>query len=143
MATTGDLSADTPAARWAREHLEHDVVGWLTTVTPDGRPQSSVIAFILDGEDIIVYTQPGGVRARNLAANPHVAFNLRGDELGDHVLSIEGVATPDPSIPPLDRNEPYLAKYHEVAVHWGMPMEPTALEYSLPVRIHPTRVRFG
>ena len=33
MALAGDEAA------WAREHLETDVVAWLTTVADDGRPQ--------------------------------------------------------------------------------------------------------
>src|SRR5262245_51873085 len=46
-------------AAWAREHLERDVVAWLTTVAPDGRVQSSVISFLYDGDGVFFYSQPG------------------------------------------------------------------------------------
>jgi hypothetical protein len=37
----------------AREQLSSDVVGWLTTVAADGRPQTSVISFLWDGDGIL------------------------------------------------------------------------------------------
>ena len=40
------LDLATPGGAWAREHLASDIVGWLTTVAPDGTPQSSVVAFL-------------------------------------------------------------------------------------------------
>jgi len=43
-------------AAWAREHLERDVVAWLTTVAPDGRVQSSPISFLRDGADVYFYS---------------------------------------------------------------------------------------
>ena len=49
--TDGDPLAtalDGDGAAWAREHLERDVVAWLTTVSPTGRVQSSVISFLYD-----------------------------------------------------------------------------------------------
>lgn len=47
---TAALAGDDAA--WAREHLERDVVAWLTTVSSNGRVQSSVISFLHDGADL-------------------------------------------------------------------------------------------
>lgn len=135
------LDPTTPGGAWASEHLAGDIVGWLTTVSPDGQPQSSVVAFHWDGTDVVVYSQPRAPKVRNIAANPHVAFTLCGDAYGDHMLSMEGLASPDPTLPPQDEVEAYVAKYREPLEHWGMDAGETAREFSLPLRIRPTRIR--
>ena len=66
-------------AAWAREHLETDVVAWLTTVAPDGRPQSSVVSFLREGDTILVYSEPDTPKLRNIAHSPQVSFHLQSD----------------------------------------------------------------
>lgn len=126
---------------WAREHLEHDVVGWITTVSPDGMPQSSVISFFWDGDSIFFYSRPNTPKLRNIAHDPKVSFHLQSDTYGDHALVIEGAAEIDPSIQPSNRHEAYAAKYREPLAHWEMDEAQTATDFSVPIRIRPTRVR--
>ena len=133
------LEAD--GAAWAREHLESDVVGWLTTVAPDGRVQSSPISFLWDGETILFYSKPNTPKLRNIAAHPQVSFNLRSDEYADHMLIIEGRAAVDEATLPADVHPTYAAKYHEPLAHWEMDEARTAREFSVPIRITPTRIR--
>lgn len=135
----GLLAGDRGA--WAREHLEHDVVGWLTTVAADGRPQSSVISFLWEGDSIIFYSRPDTAKLRNIARSPLVSFHLQSDAYGDEVLSIEGTADVDRSVPPSDVYGPYQAKYVEPLAHWGMDEAQTARDFSVPIRIRPTRIR--
>jgi PPOX class probable F420-dependent enzyme len=130
-------------AAWAREHLEHDVVGWLTTVAPDGRVQSSVISFLNDGAHLVFYSRPGTPKLRNIAHSPLVSFHLQSDPYGDHLLIIEGLAAIDMAIPPMDAHERYVAKYREPHEHWGLDFTQTAREFRVPVRIRPSRVRVG
>jgi len=149
--TDNDQLADGPLpvalarddAAWAREHLERDVVAWLTTVAPDGRVQSSLISFLHDGADVFFYSQPNTPKLRNLAHSPLVSFHLQSDRYGDHSLIIEGTAIIDTSIPPLDAHERYQAKYREPHAHWGLDFTQTALDFRVPIRIRPTRVRLG
>jgi PPOX class probable F420-dependent enzyme len=133
------LASDDGA--WAREHLEADVVGWLTSVAADGRPQSSLISFLHDGPTIFFYSQPDTPKLRNIARSALVSFHLQSDPFGDHALIVEGVAEVDPSIPPSDVHEAYRSKYREPLAHWGMGEAATAQDFSVPVRIRPTRVR--
>jgi PPOX class probable F420-dependent enzyme len=133
------LAADEAA--WAREHLASDVVAWLTTVAADGRPQSSVISFLHDGATILFYSQPDTPKLRNIARSRLVSFHLQSDPYGDHALIIEGIATVDPSIPRSDQHIAYRTKYREPLVHWAMDEAATAADFSVPVRIRPTRVR--
>jgi PPOX class probable F420-dependent enzyme len=128
-------------ADWARRHLETDVVAWLTTVAPDGRPQSSVISFLRDGPTILFYSRPDTPKLRNIGRSPLVSFHLQSDPYGDHFLVIEGLAAVDPSIPPSDVHAAYRAKYREPLAHWEMDEAATAADFSVPVRIRPTRVR--
>jgi PPOX class probable F420-dependent enzyme len=128
-------------AAWAREHLATDVVGWFTTVAADGTPQSSPISFLWDGATIFFYSQPDTPKMRNLASSPRVSFTLRADEYADHYLVIEGDAAIDASIEPADVHPAYQAKYVEPLAHWGMDEAQAARDFSVPIRITPTRVR--
>jgi hypothetical protein len=49
----------------------------------------------------------------------------------------------DPTIPPSDRHTAYAAKYRDPLAHWEMDEAETARSFSVPVRIHPRRVRVG
>ena len=138
---TAALARD--GADWAREHLERDVVAWLTTVAPDGRVQSSLISFLHDGPGVFFYSEPNTLKLRNIGHSPLVSFHLQSDAYGDHSLIIEGTAAVDITIPPLDAHERYVAKYREPHEHWGLDFTNTALDFSVPIRIRPTRVRQG
>ena len=127
---------------WAREHLEHDIVGWLTTVAGDGQPQTSVISFLWEGDSLIFYSKRNTPKLRNIARSPLVSFHLQSNAYGDDVLTIEGVAAIDRSIPPSDVYEPYRSKYAQPLDHWGMDEADTAQDFSVPIRIRPTRIRF-
>ncbi len=125
----------------AREHLAGDIVGWLTTVAPDGTPQSSVVAFLWHDESVLVYSQPGAPKVRNIAASPIVAFHLQCDPFGEHMLTLEGIAAPDPSAASGEPLRAYLDKNRDAYVHWEMDPVEAAREFSLPIRIRPTRIR--
>jgi PPOX class probable F420-dependent enzyme len=128
-------------AAWAREHLETDIVAWMTTVAPDGRPQSSVISFLREGGSILFYSQPNTPKLRNIARSPAVSFHLQSDPYGDHYLTVEGTASIDSSVPPSDQHPVYYAKYLEPHAHWNMDVAEVARDFSVPVRITPRRVR--
>lgn len=127
---------------WAAKHLETDLVGWLTTVAPDGRVQSSAVAFFWDGATILIYSQPNTPKLRNITANPSVAFALNTDAYGDHVLIIEGTAAVDVTAPAWEENEAHSAKFREAVVHWGGTDDQELVHsFSVAVRITPTRIR--
>jgi PPOX class probable F420-dependent enzyme len=133
------LRADDAA--WARHHLETDVVAWLTTVAPDGRPQTSVISFLYEDGTILFYSKPGTAKLRNIEHAPLVSFHLQSDPYGDHYLVVEGTMAIDPTVLPSDRHAVYRAKYLEPHAHWEMDVADVARDFSVPLRITPTRVR--
>ena len=133
------LEADSAA--WARRHLIEDVVGWLTTVAPDGRVQTSPISFLWDGEAVLIYSKPDAPKLRNIAANPQVSFGLNTDEYGDHILVIEGIAELDAGAPLWSDNPAMVAKFREPLRHWGLDLAETSSEFSAAIRIRPARIR--
>ena len=66
MKLTSHLSDDRRLHVEAR--LRANLMAWLTTVRPDGRPDSVPVWFLLrDDETILVYSQPGKMKLRNVA----------------------------------------------------------------------------
>lgn len=125
-----------------RDHLAHDVVGWLTTVSPDGRPQTAVISFLWDGEGILFYSRPDTPKIRNMTTHPEVSFHLNCDPYGDHVVILEGLAGRAPHEARSDVHRAYRRKYREPLEHWGMDEKQTADDFSVPIRVIPERLRY-
>jgi PPOX class probable F420-dependent enzyme len=121
--------------------LDDELVGWLTSVTPDGQPQSSVVWFLRDGDDLLVYSKPDATKLTNIAANPRVAFNLRGDEMGDTMATFEATASVVGSPTPAHQDPVYLAKYREQISRLGWTPEQFSDEYSALIRITIHRIR--
>ncbi|MFN8622311.1 MAG: pyridoxamine 5'-phosphate oxidase family protein [Chloroflexota bacterium] len=140
MATT-EPTPDAEALARSGAQLETDIIGWLTTLAPDGRLQTSPISFLWEDGTILFYSQPDTPKLRNIAAHPQVSFHLQSDPYGDHVLMLEGEARVDPATPPSDVHAAYAAKYREPLAHWGLDVAQTAREFSVPVRIRVTRTR--
>ncbi len=128
----------------ALERLRTEIVGWLTTVTPDGRPQTFPIWFLWDDGEILVYSDRRAKRNANIAANPRVSLHLNDDGMGGDVVIVEGEARVDDATPPVPGNAAYLAKYGRlIADHLNSPEE-MATVYNVPLRIRPTRgLAFG
>ncbi|MEO7664162.1 MAG: pyridoxamine 5'-phosphate oxidase family protein, partial [Candidatus Limnocylindrales bacterium] len=73
---------ETESGAHALDRLAIDMVGWLTTVSPKGQPQSTPVWFIwVDGE-LLVYGDHRALRNRNIEANPRVSFHLADDGSG-------------------------------------------------------------
>ena len=121
--------------------LDDDLVGWLTTVTESGQPQSSVVWFIRDGDDLLVYSKPDATKLANITVNPKIAFNLRGDELGDTMATFEGTAEVVESPTPPHRDPAYLDKYSGEISRLGWVPDQFADDYSALIRITIDRIR--
>ncbi len=123
----------------ALERLRDDKIGWLTTVTPAGQPQTMPIWFLWSDGELLVYGDHRARRNANLAANPKVAFHLDDDGGGGDIVVIEGEASIDPDHPGVPDNPAYVAKYGAlIDAQLGGP-DKMAQTYSMAIRIIPTR----
>jgi PPOX class probable F420-dependent enzyme len=121
--------------------LDDDLIGWLTSVSPEGQPQSSPVWFLRDGADLLVYNLTTAKRLRNLRKNPRIAFNLRGDPEGDEVVALEGKATVEDGAPLAHEVPEYLAKYASQIKRLGWTPKEFAEGYPVRLRLDIDRVR--
>ena len=125
----------------ALERLERDKIAWLTSVTPDGQPQTFPVWFLWEAGEVLVYSSKKAKRNANIAANPRVSIHLEGDSDGGDLVIVEGMARIDNATPAPGRHEAYMAKYGEWMVRDLGSVEAFLAEYIVPVRITPTRGR--
>ena len=135
-----DIDPSTEFGARVLRRLAEERIVWLTTVRADGQPVPSPVWFLWDGETFLIYSQRGAPKVRNIAARPRVSLNFNTDAVGDDVVVIAGEARVADGEPTLDRVPPYLEKY-EGAWPADMTPERAAAEYSLPIRVRPTKVR--
>ncbi|HSP08233.1 MAG TPA: TIGR03667 family PPOX class F420-dependent oxidoreductase [Candidatus Dormibacteraeota bacterium] len=128
-------------ARAARR-LQEDTVGWLVTVSSDGTPQPNPVWFSWDGESILVYSEPGQAKLRNVEANPRVALHLDSRSSGDDIVIVIADAAIDRTAPPVHQNDAYATKYDSEMARLGLgPPDKMAETYSVAIRLVPTKVR--
>src|ERR671935_2018226 len=99
-----------------REHserrLRENLIAWFTSVRPSGQPDSVPLGFVVQDDDsILVYSRPGNVKLRHIAANPRVTLTLDDTALGTDVVRVEGTAKHVPDYPPAFEVQAYVAKY--------------------------------
>ena len=143
---TADAPIPDPATEAGREviaRLETELIAWLTTVTADGRLQSSPVWFLWSAGEFQVYSRAGAPRARNIAANANVSVHLNSDEKGDGIVTFEGLARIEPGAPPASAIPAYVAKYAGLISGYGWTPESFSRDYPDPIRIRPTRLRLG
>jgi PPOX class probable F420-dependent enzyme len=135
------LDRNDPDHARLEERLEREVVIWLVTVSPDGRPHPSPVWFLWDGDGFLVYSQPQAAKIPNIQANPRVALHLRGTETGDDIAIFEGSAELADDVERAHRIPAYLEKYREHIAGYGWSPEGFAGDYSRPIRVNPERLR--
>jgi PPOX class probable F420-dependent enzyme len=94
--------------------LRANLMAWLTTVRPDGRPDSVPVWFLLrDDETILIYSQSAKIKLRNIGHNPRVALGLDVTDIGRDIVRIDGTAEHVPGFPAADQVPEYMVKYAE------------------------------
>jgi PPOX class probable F420-dependent enzyme len=135
------LDPDDPKHARAEERLRAELIVWLTTVGPDGQPQSTPVWFHWDGQDFLIYSRADAAKLRNVSVNPKVSLHLEGNRVGGDNVIFEGTAAVQAGDPPADQVPEYMDKYRQRIEQYGWTPESFANDYSRRVRITPTRVR--
>jgi PPOX class probable F420-dependent enzyme len=116
--------------------LETEHIGWLTTVSPAGLPQSSPVWFLWHDGAVLVASRPSAGKVANLARNPSAAFHLEGAGPGDLVVVLEGTATVGGTMP-----DGYARKYADGLERLGAMAAGYLADFSAVVRVAPSRRR--
>jgi len=135
------IDTTTPAGARAAERLETELIAWLTTVRPDGQPQSSPIWFLWTDGEIMLFSLAGTPRVANIRANPRVAFNLNSNADGGDIVTLEGKARIVDEEVPEAALAAYWAKYDASIEAEGWTRGSFRTDYPVVVRITPTRAR--
>jgi PPOX class probable F420-dependent enzyme len=140
---TSDVIPDRATAygERVRRRLTGEMTVWLTTVGRDGTPQPNPVGFLWDGGDsLLTYTQTGARRLANIRRQPLVSLNFDSNGGGDIVV-LTGTAEILDDYPAVPDNPAWLEKYGEaIDARFGSAAR-FAERFSVPVRIHLTRVR--
>jgi PPOX class probable F420-dependent enzyme len=121
--------------------LTRPICGVLTTMLPDGQPQSSLVWVDWDGACPSVNTTLERQKARNVVANPAVSLLVVDPDDTGRFIQIRGDAelVGDGAAEQLDR---LTRRYtgHSGYYGWIYPVEQRARETRVICRIHPRRV---
>jgi hypothetical protein len=101
-----------------RERMERSRSYWICSARPDGRPHAMPVWGVWVDERLYFSSDPGSVKATNLAANPALVVHL---ESGDDCVILEGLA--EPVI------RPERALFDRIAAAYGAKYGPFPLEY--------------
>ena len=120
----------------AELRLATEEIGWLTTVAPDGRPQTSPVWFLWHDGAVWIASEPSATKVANLAGNAAASFHLEGAGPGDLVVTLEGTATVGGTVPSA-YGEKYAAGLERMATSAAAYLE----DFAATVRFVPSRVR--
>lgn len=133
------LDLNKPQDAHVDQRLRGEPMIWLSSVRPDDRPHLVPVWFLWDGEHILIYSQPGKQKVRNLQHSQHVVLALDTADDGGDVVIIEGTAELlDPAGPTM--NLPAFVEKYKTQMQL-MQSDPEALakEYSQGIRVTPTK----
>ena len=114
----------------------------LITLRRDGRPQSSNVLHVVDGEELLVSVTDDRAKTRNARRDPHVSLHVSSDDFWSYVV-IDGDAelTPTAQVPD-DATADALVAYYRAGSgehpDWREYREAMVRDRRLLLRVRPT-----
>jgi PPOX class probable F420-dependent enzyme len=121
------------------QRLRTELIIWLGTVRPDGRPHLVPVWYLWDGSTVLIFSQPHAQKVRNLRHSAQVVLALNTSEDGEDVVILEGTARlrPDRTV---DSTLPaFVTKYDQAMADINTNPQKMAAEYSQAIEIVPKR----
>lgn len=89
----------TPGIERVGQRLRDDLIAWLGTVRPDGRPHLVPVWFVWSGESILITTQPRSQKVHNIAHQSAVTIALDDSREGHEpvIFTARGELAPQPA----------------------------------------------
>ena len=121
------------------ERLRDEIVIWLTTVNPAGTPVPTPVWFWYAADEVILFSQPGTAKLRNLRGNPRATLNLNTNSMGGDIVVLSG--TVEFADATADELAAYDEKYAEHIERLGMTPDGFHASYSVPLRFRVRKAR--
>ncbi len=133
------LNLDNKDEAHVDQRLREDIVLWLASVRPDGRPHLVPVWFLWDGATVLIFSQPNNQKVRNIRHESRVLLALDNTDDGEDVITIEGTADllDEPEI--TAELPAYTTKYAQELRDLGYTPQSMAATYSQAIRVTPTR----
>jgi PPOX class probable F420-dependent enzyme len=120
------------------ERLNNDLIVWLTTVRPDGRPHTVPVWFLWDGSTILIF-RAIKVKVHELRQNPNVTLALDPSNNGDDIVVVEGTAELVNDVNITTTLAAFAQKYGALLKSMGWTAESMAPNYPHAVRVTPKK----
>jgi PPOX class probable F420-dependent enzyme len=134
------LDETTDFGAHAAKRLREEIIGWLTTVTPEGAPRPIPVWFLWDGDrSLLLYSRPEKRKLRNIEANHNVSLNLDSDKVDADIVICWGTIGHSDD-PPANEVPEYVEKYAVPIERLGWTPESFAADFSVPLRIEISRI---
>jgi PPOX class probable F420-dependent enzyme len=126
-----------------KRHLEREYFIWFTTVGTDLTPQPRPVWFTWAEDFFLIFSRPDAHKVAHLKKRPNVAlhFNTSDAKADEDVIVFLGMAEIDPDVPPAHEMHAYLEKYRTGIANLNMTPESFSQEYSVAIRVTPTKLR--
>jgi PPOX class probable F420-dependent enzyme len=138
----GRVPARLPVPESHRDLLVRPVHGILSTMPPDGQPQSSLVWVDYDGAHLLINTALGRQKCRNMRADPKVTLLVVDPDNASRYIEVRGrvaEVTTEGALPHADRlAQRYLGKqrfYGDVYKEEWQPYETRVIVKIAPVRV--------
>ncbi len=137
-----NLDTSTAFGAHVASRLDRDILSWLTTVDARGTPQPSLVWFLWNGTELVIYSRPHTPKVANIARGSRVAVNLESDGDGGDVVVFTGLARVDPAGPTDTEHAAYELKYLDLIKRMGMASYADfTAAYSATIRVTPKKLR--
>ncbi|HVB24303.1 MAG TPA: pyridoxamine 5'-phosphate oxidase family protein [Ktedonobacteraceae bacterium] len=133
------LNLTSERAAHVNERLNNNLITWLTTVRPDGRPHTVPVWFLWDGETILIF-RAIKVKVHELKQNPNVTLALDPSNNGNDIVVVEGTAELVDDVNIAATLPAFAQKYDALLKEMGWTAESMAPNYPHAVRVTPRRI---
>lgn len=126
----------------AMRHIDEEYIIWFTTVGADLTPQPRPVWFIWQDDSFLIFSKPDAFKVLHVQEHPNVSLHFNTDRKADEdVIVFVGIAEIDRDAQAAHRIPAYLEKYQTGIAGLGMTPESFSREYSLAIRVKPTKLR--
>ena len=133
------LNLSSERAAHVNERLNNDLITWLTTVRPDGRPHTVPVWFLWDGSTILIF-RAIKVKVHELKQNSNVTLALDPSKNGDDIVVVEGTAELVEDVNITVTLPAFAKKYDVLLKEMGWTAEMMAPYYPHAVRVTPKKI---